>query len=237
VLQPYKFTVEHIAGNKLTAADGLSRRPYDEPANLEDDEELQEDSFIAHIEPDIFDSVSNYDLKHGHRNNQWHVLTIDSTDNSVESPDSLQISPSVEADDVSNSQLLDLWSSQGKDIAKLQHDSKDLQPILSWLEDGILPTTDQDARRLILQAEHYQIIDGVLYHLHYPRTKRMNKLKPVIQQLCVHDVLWEDVMVAYHDNNGHIGRERLYETLKQKYHYPQMYTSVLEYVSTCKECQ
>ena len=44
-------------------------------------------------------------------------------------------------------------------------------------------------------------------------------------------------MVAYHDNNGHIGRERLYETLKQKYHYPQMYTSVLEYVSTCKECQ
>ena len=65
----------------------------------------------------------------------------------------------------------------------------------------------------------------------------MNKLKPVIQQLCVHDVLWEDVMVAYHDNNGHIGRERLYETLKQRYHYPQMYTSVLEYVSTCKECQ
>ena len=60
-----QFTVEHIAGNKLTAADGLSRRPYDEPANLEDDEELQEDSFIAHIEPDIFDSVSNYDLKHG----------------------------------------------------------------------------------------------------------------------------------------------------------------------------
>jgi len=99
-LQPYKFTVEHIAGNKLTAANGLSRRPYDEPTNLEDDEELQEDSFIAHIEPDIFDSVSNYDLKHGHRDNRWHVLTIDSKDNSVETPDLLQILPTVEADDV-----------------------------------------------------------------------------------------------------------------------------------------
>jgi len=26
-LQPYKFTIEHLEGKKLTAADGLSRRP------------------------------------------------------------------------------------------------------------------------------------------------------------------------------------------------------------------
>jgi len=32
----------------LTAADSLSRRPYDEPGDLKEDEELQEDSFIAH---------------------------------------------------------------------------------------------------------------------------------------------------------------------------------------------
>ena len=46
--------MEHVAGSKLTAADGLSRRPDDEPTNLEDDDELQEDSFIAHVEPNIF---------------------------------------------------------------------------------------------------------------------------------------------------------------------------------------
>ena len=53
-LQPYKFTIEHVQGKKLTAADGLSRRPYDEPGDLSGDEELQEDSFIAQIQPDIF---------------------------------------------------------------------------------------------------------------------------------------------------------------------------------------
>jgi len=40
-LQPYNFTVEHVPDKRLTAADGLSRRPYDEPDNLEHDEELQ----------------------------------------------------------------------------------------------------------------------------------------------------------------------------------------------------
>ena len=63
-LQPYKFTIEHVEGKKLTAADGLSHRPYDEPANLEQDEKLQEDSFIAGIEPDIFDSVTDLSLIH-----------------------------------------------------------------------------------------------------------------------------------------------------------------------------
>ena len=58
-LQPYKFTVEHVAGTKLTAADGLSRRPVESPIDLEVDEELQEDSFIAQIDPDIFQPVAN----------------------------------------------------------------------------------------------------------------------------------------------------------------------------------
>jgi len=80
-------------------------------------------------------------------------------------------------------------------------------------------------------------VDGILYHLHHPRTIRLNEVKPVIQQLCVPDVLREDLLVAYHDNNAHIGRERLYDTLKQKYYFPQMYTSVIEYVSSCETCQ
>ena len=130
-----------------------------------------------------------------------------------------------------------MWASQEQDIHKLQHESKDLQPILHWLEEGRLPNCDKEARRIILLSEHFQIVDGILYHLHHPRTKHLNEVEPVIQQLCVPDVLREDLLVAYHDNNAHIGRERLYDTLKQKYYFPQMYTSVIEYVSSCETCQ
>jgi len=119
----------------------------------------------------------------------------------------------------------------------LQHQSTDLQPILNWLEDSILPDTDKEARRVILQSEHFQIVDGLLYHLHHPRKKRLNEIKPVIQQLRVPQALREELLIAYHDNNAHIGRERLYDTLKQKYYFPEMYTSVIQYVSSCSICQ
>ena len=132
---------------------------------------------------------------------------------------------------------IDLWSAQERYIRKLQHESKDLQFILNWLEDGVLPQSDKEARQLILSSEHFQIIDGLLYHLHFPRTKRLNEIKPILHQLCVPDVLREELLKAYHDHNAHINRERLYDTLKQKYYFPQMYTSVIEYVSTCDSCQ
>ena len=96
-------------------------------------------------------------------------------------------------------------------MRKLQHESKDLQPILNWLEQGVVPESDKEARHLILRSEHFQIIDGLLYHLHFPLVKRLNEIKPVLQQLCVPDVLREELLKAYHDHNAHIGRERLYD--------------------------
>ena len=75
-LQPYKFTTEHVQDKKLTAADGLSRRPHDEPGDLSGDEELQDDSFIAQIQPAIFDSTPNIGRRPKQPHRQWHVLSI-----------------------------------------------------------------------------------------------------------------------------------------------------------------
>jgi len=128
-LQPYKFTIEHIAGNKLTAAYGLSRHLYDEPTNLENDEELQEDSFIAHIDPNIFEPEINDKLHPTQCRNQWHVLTIDTADSDIQNTQlSVPTSESEDDDksDAINKQLIDLWSSQGQDLSKVQHESKDL---------------------------------------------------------------------------------------------------------------
>ena len=44
-------------------------------------------------------------------------------------------------------------------------------------------------------------------------------------------------MVAYHDNNCHVGQERLYNSLKMKYWFPLMYSTVLQYVASCVICQ
>jgi len=211
-LQPYQFTVEHVQGKKLTAADGLNRRPYDEPDNLEDAEELQEDSFIVQINPDVFDSVTDNVLSIDKSKRQWHVLSLTPEaegQNQPEDPTSLETTGSVDVQDASTSPsaMINLWAAQERDMRQMQKESKDLQPILNWLQDGVLPRSDKEARQLILQSEHFQIIDGVLYHLHFPRTKRFGEIKPILHQLCVPDVLREDLLKAYHDNNAHIGRE------------------------------
>jgi len=44
-------------------------------------------------------------------------------------------------------------------------------------------------------------------------------------------------MIAYHDNNCHVGQERLYNSLKMKYWFPWMYSTVLQYVASCELCQ
>jgi len=241
-LQPYNFTVEHVPGKKLTAADGLSRSPYDEPDNIEDDEKLQEDSFIVQINPDVFDSVTDNALAVDKTTRQWHVLSLTPEAEGQNQPFNSTSHEATGSGDVhkastSPSAMIDLWAAQERDIQQLQHESKDLQPILNWLEHGVLPQSDKEARKLILRSEHFQIIDGVLYHLHFPRTKRLNEIKPILHQLCVPDILREELLTAYHDNDAHIGRERLYETLRQKYYFPQMYTSVIEYVAACDNCQ
>jgi len=51
------------------------------------------------------------------------------------------------------------------------------------------------------------IDNGILYHLLCPRTKRLDKMMPVIQQLCLPKVLREKLMIAYHDDQCHIGQE------------------------------
>jgi len=155
-LQPYKFTIEHVEGKKLTAADGLSRRPYDDPGDLKEDEELQEDSFIAYLDPDIFDSVTDNSRKSKKPYRQWHILSSDSGDDEIDAsqnqPDDTNSSNRSQDVTTQPSQLIDLWSAQDRDIRLLQHQSKDLQSILNWLEDGNLPETDKKS-----QTGHFTI--------------------------------------------------------------------------------
>jgi len=100
---------------------------------LDVDEELQEDTFIAQIDPDIFESTGNVRLRPSKHTNHRHILSLNpknedptaKTDASSNSP----ISPSVMHN--AKDEFIDLWSPQGHDLPKLQQESKDLRPI--WI--------------------------------------------------------------------------------------------------------
>jgi len=77
-LQPYTFEINYKEGKKLTAADGLSRRPYeDTKVNEDDDEELAEDSFITQITPDLFDTVISSKQKKTRRQSRGLITSLE----------------------------------------------------------------------------------------------------------------------------------------------------------------
>ena len=75
------------------------------------------------------------------------------------------------------------------------------------------------------------LVNITVYHLYFPRAKGLDKVTPIIRQLCVPRVLSEKLLSSYHDDQCHIGQERLYETLKLKYWFPLM---LYQCVSLCK---
>ena len=114
----------------------------------DDDEELQEDSFIVQINPDVFDPVSDNALAVSKSKRQWHVLSLTPEAEGQNQPldtTSLERTGSVEVQDalILPSAMIDLWAAKEYDIRQLQKESKDMQPILNWLEDGVLPQSDR----------------------------------------------------------------------------------------------
>ena len=241
-LQPYTFTVNYKEGKKLTAADGLSRRGYPSPpTELDDDDDLADDSFLACIDTDIFctETERKQKIRRTDDRRAWtainFVFAVDdgrsveadnqTRDNSTDSTDSADEEPSI----------TDFTA--GYDLPPLQRECTDFAHTIRYLTDGSLPDDDKLARRIVLEADHYALIDGTLYHLYTPRSKGHDRIMPVVRQLCVPRTLRPTLLRAYHDDLSHAGHTRLYQTLKLKYWYPEMYTHTLKYVNSCDVCQ
>lgn len=46
-----------------------------------------------------------------------------------------------------------------------------------------------------------------------------------------------EILQLYYENKGHMGIERTYLSISEKYYWNDMYKNVLEYVETCAVCQ
>jgi len=141
-LQPYTFEINYKEGKKLTAADGLSRRPYeDTKVDEDDDEELAEDSFITAITPDLFDTVTSSKQKKRSRQNRGLITSLD------EEPDEVEDGSDLAVDITQDTGSADL--SQQHDVAKLQRECPDYKPIFEYIEEGILPQDEKTAKKIV----------------------------------------------------------------------------------------
>ena len=134
-------------------------------------------------------------------------------------------------------------------ISDAQSNCPEIGPIKGYLETGVLPQSDDDARHIILSSDQYIINDNILYHLYQPRVK-VSKIKKnsgsitdierYVKQLVIPRCMRQDIIEAHHDcllGGGHKGPERTYATIRNRYYWPRLYTEIFDYAKSCDSCQ
>ena len=72
--------------------------------------------------------------------------------------------------------------------------------------------------------------EGILYYITNPDDNP-------IERLYVPEHLRSAVIHQYHDDNGHVGVQKLFATIKRNYYWPDLFKQLHSYVSTCVICQ
>ncbi|GKV42967.1 hypothetical protein SLEP1_g50318 [Rubroshorea leprosula] len=105
-----------------------------------------------------------------------------------------------------------------------------IDPILSFLRDGVVPENRQEAMKLRRKASRYTLVDGILY-------KRSFSL-PLLR--CLNPYEAEYALREVHEGvcGSHVGARTLaHKVLRQGYYWPNMYKDATHFVQRCLKCQ
>ena len=131
---------------------------------------------------------------------------------------------------------LDFPGEQADKIKKLQRQDPFLADIIDYLEWEELPSDNKAARTLLYTIEQYYLDPtGLLCHIWFPGKRRAPTPK---SQLVIPTALRHEVLLQVHDIpfSGHLGVNKTYTKLRDRYFWPKMYMDVQHYVLSCESC-
>ena len=74
------------------------------------------------------------------------------------------------------------------------------------------------------------MIDDILYYI-------SNREEDLLIRLCIPEHLKLFVMHQYHGDLGHMGVDKVYDHIRLKYYWRNLYKNIDEYISRCVTCQ
>jgi hypothetical protein len=256
LLDSFDYTIEHTKGKQHLLPDALSRRPFSEEEKKEAESSAVEldplyltaitDAYFDEI-PSTVESRAKSHSRHFRRHAK--VLTF--------APIQLQdvVEPRTKAQGKTDTMVaeqappqLPLPEPTADEIARhaadlppitLQTQSEDpyFEQIINFLVDNQLPQDKQAARRIVLIAENFEIIEGQLVKLANFRRKRREAYMPLSKQLCVPPQWRLPILTGYHDFLNHANVERTYYSIRQKYFWKNQYADIETFVTACDACQ
>ena len=116
------------------------------------------------------------------------------------------------------------------DIQQLQPQDSELVPIISYFEDGNLPEDDQLARRIVLENNHFTVIDGLLF---FVDTQGSNNWRLVVPKK-----LQEVLVREQHAGKfaGHFAERKTFATLRTQYWWRGMRATIRHFCRHCLVC-
>ena len=229
-LQGYDFEIVHKPGRVHMNADALLRRP------VNDQEHTGKDSVQA---------SSNEAVKTNVSATATEISQSKESDDTSGSKEYIQVNfsygsiPQVVSTDIADENTIQK-TDIGKSIPERQKECQDFKHIYEYLSSKTLPEDEKLARTVVVESSQYALLDDYLYHFYQPRAKGLPSTQRLVRQLALPGPCQPDVLRSFHDSHaggGHLGIQRTFAAIRERYYFPGMYQIISKYVTTCDLCQ
>ena len=110
---------------------------------------------------------------------------------------------------------------EGIDMQKAQENDPEIKNMKEKLLSGKAREGEKSS---------FIIIEGLVYYISEVGEE------PCLR-LWVPKVFQKDVLEQYHDSNGHMGVDKVYDTIRTKYYWVNLYKEITEHVASCLTCK
>ena len=113
-------------------------------------------------------------------------------------------------------------------LKERQHADPELQIVIGYLENRTLLDNDKRAKEVVLSAEQFTLLEGVLYSVGPDKTLRIAVPSSDRKQL----------FVEAHSGNfgGHLREAKVHHKLSRRYWWPRMRKDIAEWCRACLVC-
>ena len=119
----------------------------------------------------------------------------------------------------------------------IQRQDPELAEIITYLSTGDLPKSGKAARKILLIEDQFTMNEGVLWPFFAPESRHAKRSLVPLRQLCVPSILKLDILKSFHEQGtSHKCAAALFETIRQKYFWFNLYPDTLLYCKQCNGC-
>ena len=227
-IQEMNLVIKHRSGKSNTNADALSRNPVHEcSANKNSCEDYVVDESSPSKENLTNESLPTNVSAQPNDCAPRPGFRVNGCEEVVSC--CMEVSSCTVKEKTDNSDC-DCMQKAALEIRELQLKDATLTPYFKYLEEQTLPSCESEARRIVLECEKLEVIDGVLYH--------DNPVDSTQWCVVVPSDLRQTLLTEAHSSvfSGHFSERKIYERLRRQYWWRGMRADVRRFCRACINC-